>query len=253
MKSLQDKVAIVTGVGQGIGKGVAVALAKSGASVAVVDINLDAANEAVKEIQEVGGKAIAVQCDISDRNAIFDAVKKTQNELGDVFILVNNAIAVRHTFVEDITEADLDLVLKTGPYASLAFMQACFPAMKEKGGRIFNFGSGGAVMGLPNKGAYAISKEGIRGLTKVAAVEWGQYGITVNNIMPSVKTPLFDEWFNGLSEAEQKREMGDIPMRRFGDAEGDIGAFIAFLSTDGGSYITGRSLHVDGGRSYYDR
>jgi NAD(P)-dependent dehydrogenase (short-subunit alcohol dehydrogenase family) len=253
MKALEGKTAIVTGAAQGIGRGVAFALAKAGAAVGLVDINREGVVALEQEIQALGAQALALPCDIRRRSDIDAAVKKVSDAFGPVFILVNNAIAVRHSRVEDITDEELDLVLSSGVYGALHFMQACFPAMKVGGGRIMNFGSGGATMGLEKNGTYAIAKEGVRGLTKVAATEWGPYGITVNNIMPSVRTPLFDRWFNGLSPQEQERELGLVPMRRTGDAEQDVGALIIFLSGPGGSFVTGRTLHIDGGRAYYDR
>jgi len=253
MRSLEGKAAIVTGAAQGIGKGVALALAKAGACVGLVDLNGAGINTLAQEIAALGGHALGIACDIRHRDEVNAAVTAAVDAFGPIFILVNTAIAVRHARVETITNDELDLVLGSGVYATLYFMQACFPYMKTHGGRIMNFGSGASSMGLEEKGAYAIAKEGIRGLSKVAATEWGQYDITVNNIMPAVKTPLYDEWFNTLTPERQRQEMELVPLRRLGDAEKDIGSLIVFLSSPGGGFITGRTLHIDGGRAYYDR
>lgn len=253
MGILDEKVAIVTGAAQGIGRGVALALAKAGAAVGLVDINQEGLLSVEREIIALGGKALVLPCDIRKRAEVNAVVEKTVVAFGPIFILVNNAIAVRHAAVEAITDDELDLVLSSGVYSTLYFMQACFPYMKIHGGRIMNFGSGAATMGMEMKGAYAIAKEGVRGLTKVASNEWGPYGITINVINPSVQTPLYDEWFLSLIPEEQIRQMELTPMRRTGDAEHDVGALIVFLSGPGGGYITSRTLHIDGGRSYYDR
>jgi NAD(P)-dependent dehydrogenase (short-subunit alcohol dehydrogenase family) len=132
-------------------------------------------------------------------------------------------------------------------------MQACFPTMKARGGRIINFGSGGATMGLPELGAYNIAKEGVRGLTKTAATRWGKYGITVNTVCPLSMSDAYQTWFDTLSEEAQRKHLEGIPLRRMGDAEKDIGALVVFLAGPGGGYITSRTLHVDGGNCGYDR
>lgn len=132
-------------------------------------------------------------------------------------------------------------------------MQACFPTMKERGGRIVNFGSGGATMGLAETGAYSIAKEEVRGAAEVAATGWGQYGTTVNTVCPMVATPLFDTWWQSLSEAEQAHQLSMIPMRRMGDGERDVGSLVVFLESESAGFIPSRTLHVDGGRALYDR
>lgn len=252
-RTLDGKVAIVTGSGSGMGVGIALALAKAGAAVALVGRTAETLEKTRAQIAEAGGRAIAVVCDITDRTQVNAAVARAEAELGPVWLLVNNAVSTDNRPIEEVDDANLDLVLRSSIHGSLYMMQACFPTMKQRGGRIVNFGSGGATMGLPEVGAYAIAKEGVRGLTKTAATGWGQYGITVNTVCPMVATPLFDVWWESLSEAEKAQQTAMIPMRRMGDGEKDVGSLIVFLASEGAGYITSRTLHVDGGRAFYDR
>lgn len=254
MGSLDGKVAIVTGAGQGIGRGVALALAKAGASVALLGRTLEKLRAVEREIQECGGTALSMACDAGQREQVDAALAAIMERFGPVFIMVNNAISIRHAPINEATDSELDEVLRTGVYASLYFMQACFPTMKRQGGgRIFNFGSGAGTMGLEGTGAYSIAKEGLRGLTKVAAVEWGKFNITVNTICPAVLTPLYEERLKDLTSEERAAQMALYPMGGPCDAERDVGGLIVFLSGPGGGRITSRTLHVDGGRAYYDR
>lgn len=252
-KTLEGKVAIVTGSGGGMGVGIALAVAKAGAAVALVGRRVDALETTRGLIEDAGGRALVAACDITDRTRVDAAVTRIQAELGPVWLLVNNAVSAHNRPIEEVDDANLDEVLRSTIHGSLYMMQACFPTMKERGGRILNFGSGGATMGLPEVGAYAIAKEGVRGLTKTAATGWGKYGITVNTICPMVKTPLYDTWWNELTPEEQEQHLARIPMRRIGDGEEDVGALIVFLAGEGGRYITSRTLHIDGGSSFYDR
>lgn len=252
-KPLNGKVAIVTGAGSGMGVGIALAVAKAGAAVALVGRTRANLEKTRGLIEDAGGKALVVPCDITERGQVDATVARVASELGPVWLLVNNAVSAENRPIEEVDDANLDLVLRSSIHGSLYMMQACFPMMKEHGGRIVNFGSGGATMGLPETGAYSIAKEAVRGLTKTAATGWGKYGITVNTLCPMVATPLFDVWWQSLSEAEQEQQLSMIPMRRMGDGEQDIGATIVFLAGPGGAYITSRTLHVDGGRAFYDR
>lgn len=252
-KSLEGKVAIVTGAGSGMGVGIALAVAKAGAAVALIGRTPETLEETRALIGAAGGRALAIRCDVTDRAQVDAAVAETIARLGPPWLLVNNAVSTDNRPIEAVDDANLDLVLRSSIHGSLYMMQACFPTMKETGGRIVNFGSGGATMGLAETGAYAIAKEGVRGLTKVAATGWGRYGITVNTICPMVATPLFETWWRSLSEAEREHQLSMIPMRRQGDGEHDVGATVVFLGGEGAGFITSRTFHVDGGRAFYDR
>jgi 2-hydroxycyclohexanecarboxyl-CoA dehydrogenase len=253
MAELDGKVALVTGAGQGLGVGIALALAKAGASVGLVGRTVTTLEETAARIARAGGRSCVVPGDVTDRASVEAFVSGVTRELGPVWALVNNAISAIDQPVEEVEDANLDMALRSGVYGSLYTMQACYPAMKERGGRIVNFGSGGATMGIEYNAAYNIAKEGIRGLTKTASTRWGRYGITVNTVCPMAHTPLLDRWWDGISDEQRRAHLDAIPMGRMGDPEKDVGALVVFLAGSGGGYITGRTLHVDGGRAYYDR
>lgn len=253
MAPLKGKVALVTGAGQGLGRGIGLALARAGAAVGLVGRTRETLDDTAELIRADGGQAYVASGDVSVRASVDAAVADIAATLGPVWVLVNNAMSTDDKPLEEVDDAALDVVLRTGVYGSLYMMQACFPDMRRLGGRIVNFGSGAATAALPEVAAYVIAKEGIRGLTKTAAVGWGKYGITVNTICPMVFTPMFDKWWDARTVTERENHMNAIPMRRMGDAQDDVGALVVFLAGPGGSYITSRTLHVDGGRWCYDR
>ncbi|MCB2061379.1 MAG: SDR family NAD(P)-dependent oxidoreductase [Novosphingobium sp.] len=253
MAELDGKVALVTGAGQGIGVGISLALAKAGASVGLVGRTRSKLEDTAAKIAAIGGRTHVCQGDVTDRESVNAFVAEIQDVFGPIWLLVNNAVSAQDQSVEEVEDDNLDLALRSGVYGSLYTMQACFPTMKEHGGRIVNFGSGGATMGIEYNAAYNIAKEGIRALTKTAATGWGKYGITVNTVCPIASTPLYDRWWDSITEEQQRAHMEAIPMRRMGDPEKDVGALIVFLAGPGSSYITSRTLHIDGGRAFYDR
>jgi NAD(P)-dependent dehydrogenase (short-subunit alcohol dehydrogenase family) len=244
---LLDKVAIVTGAAQGIGRGIAHAFARQGADVAVVDIAGDRAAKTADELMGLGRKAIAVACDVSRRDDVDRAVAETIGALGGVEILVNTAIAGAPKV--PLLETTDDLMMSmfgSGTMGTLYFMQACYEQLRERSGRIINFGSGAAVDGSPGYAAYGPAKEGIRSLSKVAAREWGPEGIRVNIICPHANSPLQQYWAErepGITEQAISR----TPLRRLGDCEDDIGRAAVFLASDLSAYVTGQTLMVDGG------
>jgi NAD(P)-dependent dehydrogenase (short-subunit alcohol dehydrogenase family) len=251
---LEGKVAFVTGAGRGLGVGIATALAKAGASVGLMGRTRETLEETAKSLEALGARTHVSVGDVGIRADVDRAIGEVQDKLGPIWALVNNAYASERTAIEDVSEADLDDALRACIFGSLFTMQACFPTMKEKGGRIINFGSGGSTMGLPALGAYNIAKEGVRGLTKTAAMGWGQYNITVNNVCPLATSDSYEYWFNEmLDDAGRKQHLEGIPMRRMGEAEADIAPLVVFLTGPGGGFITSRTFHVDGGNCYYDR
>jgi 2-hydroxycyclohexanecarboxyl-CoA dehydrogenase len=247
MTRLDGKVAIVTGAGQGVGRGIALALAAEGARVVVAGRTLDKVERVAKEIAERGGSALPVRCDVMVRANVDALVATTVGEYGTLDILVNNAQSSSQGRLETITEADIERNLGSGPIATLWCMQACLPHLKQRGGTIINLGSSTAVQGDPGFGAYAMAKEAIRGLTKVAAREWGRYGITVNVICPAADSPSSEAFFAAHPEHRARIER-EIPLGWFGRAEEDIGRACVALASDDLGYLTGATLMLDGGR-----
>jgi NAD(P)-dependent dehydrogenase (short-subunit alcohol dehydrogenase family) len=254
MGELDGKVVFLTGAGRGVGVGIATALAKAGASIGLFGRTRETLEETAGKLTELGCRSLVCVGDVGVRADVDGAVARVEAELGPIWALVTNAYSAERTLVEDITDEILDDALRACVHGTLYCMQACFPTMKERGGRIINFGSGGATMGLPELGAYNVAKEAIRGLTKTAALGWGQYGITVNTICPLSASDAYRTWFEDMLDDEGRRKhLEGIPLRRMGDAEKDIGGLVVFLAGPGGGYITSRTLHVDGGNCCYDR
>jgi NAD(P)-dependent dehydrogenase (short-subunit alcohol dehydrogenase family) len=246
-------VAVVTGAGRGIGRGVALALAGEGAAVACLGRTPATLTDTSETIRRRNGNALAVRCDVTSRAGVFAAVDEVVRTLGPVDILVNNAMELRHLALDEITEEELDRAIRSSLYGSLFAMQAAFPSMRTRGGRVVNFGSAGGTEGWAGQAAYAAAKEAVRGLTKAAAAEWGPYGITVNAVVPTAETDAYRGWSAGLTNEQHDAFLATIPLRRVGDPERDIGRAVVFLVGPDSSYITGRTIFVDGGRGFYDR
>lgn len=254
MGQLDGKVAFLTGAGSGVGVGIALALAKAGASVGMMGRTRETLEQTKAKLDDLGAKSLVCVGDATIRADVDRAVAATEQAFGPIWTLVTNAYQAWRTPVEEITDEILDTSLRGCIHNTLYCMQAVFPTMKERGGRIINFGSGGSTQGLPDLGAYNIAKEGIRGLTKTAAMGWGQYGITVNNVCPLAFSDSYRYWFDEMIDDEGRRKhLEGIPMRRVGDPEKDIAPLVVFLASEASGYITSRTFHVDGGNCYYDR
>jgi NAD(P)-dependent dehydrogenase (short-subunit alcohol dehydrogenase family) len=253
MKDLEGKVAFITGAGRGVGVGLATAFAKAGADIALFGRTRATLEETEKKVKALGVRTLVCQGDVASRDNVNAAIAETTRALGPIWALVNNAMTVQHQTLEQVDDAILDTAIRSGIHGSLYAMQACFPTMKERGGRIINFGSGASTMGMPVLAAYNIAKEGVRGLTKTAAMDWGKYDITVNTVCPLATTESYETWWKSLTEDEKQEHLDSILLRRMGDSEKDVGALCVFLAGPGGGFLTSRTFHVDGGRCYYDR
>lgn len=245
--SLRGHVAIVTGAAQGVGKGVATALLERGAAVLLVDIQDEALNTTTNELQALG-RVEQLVADLRDPDSAPRIAAAAVEAFGTVHGLVNNAIATNEpkAFV-DITTEDLALGYDVGPRATFLLMQAVHPLMvKEGGGSIVNLGSGTGTGGEPKWGGYAAAKEGIRGLSKVAALEWGRDNIRVNVICPFAESDGVKYW-KSFAPKEYEKAVGRVPMKRIGDVRTDVGALVAFLLGSDATFITGQTIHVDGG------
>jgi len=246
---LKDRVAIVTGAGQGVGRGIALALAAEGAKVAVTGRTVSKCEAVVAEISERGGEALALRCDVESRADVDDTVAATVEKWGRVDILVNNAQTLIYKTVRNFEEEDLESMWQSGPMAVLRFQQACFPHLRASKGAVVNMGSGSSILPHPLMSGYAMAKEAIRVLTRVTAVEWGKFGIRVNSICPLAATPGWELFLGSAPDAEQQ-VISTIPLGRMGDAEADIGRAVVYLCGADGSYVTGTTLMLDGGFNY---
>jgi NAD(P)-dependent dehydrogenase (short-subunit alcohol dehydrogenase family) len=245
--ALEEKVALVTGAGQGVGRGIALALAGAGASVVVLERNADTAARTVDEIAALDGRGerdgLAVVGDVRVRADCEAAVAAAVDRFGFVDVLVNNAQQVPMGELDTCTDDDMYAAWESGALAAFRLMQLCHPLMAARGGgAIVNLASGAGTEGQVGLGAYAVAKEGIRALTKVAMKEWGPDGVRVNTVCPWARTDYWDT----LTEREQDARVRRNPLRRIGEP-GEIGAVVAFLASDAGSYVTGQTIHVDGG------
>jgi NAD(P)-dependent dehydrogenase (short-subunit alcohol dehydrogenase family) len=251
MTLLTDKVAIVTGAADGIGRGIARMFVEEGAHVAVVDINGPAAEKVAMEVKTKSPSSIAIQCDVGDRLQIDRCVATVVETFEHIDVLVNTAIAgaPRVPFLET-TEELAESMWRTGPLATMHFIQACYPHMRGRDAAVINFASGAGVSGNVGYAAYGPAKEGIRSLTKVAARELGKDGIRVNAVLPVAKTRLLQDWVNDMPEVAAATERA-IPLRRFGDPDRDIPAAVVFLASRYACYVTGHSLEVDGGSGLF--
>lgn len=250
MKNLAEKVAIVTGGGQGVGLGIARSLAAAGARLVLTGRTPSKLERAAEEISALGSQVLVVPGDTRDRASATYTVERAIERFGRVDALVNNAQSSNPGVpLESVNDDDWSNTLESGLYGSLYFMQAVLPQMKAQGrGTIVNFGSRTGIEGLKGFGAYAAAKEGIRGLSRVAAREWGAYGITVNVICPAALTPAAEAYLEANPQ-ERTRYLAEIALGRFGDPEIDIGRIVAFLCCDDAGFITGQTISVDGGQS----
>lgn len=246
MSKLQDKVVIITGGAGGIGFGMAKAMAKEGAIVAIVDVNEETGKVSEKLLQEISPRSMFLKADLMDRENLPNIIKTIVDNYGKLDVLVNNAHASKQLTIENITQADLDLSFGTGFYPTFYLMQAALPYLKETKGNIINFASGAGLAGHETQGAYAAAKEAIRGISRVAANEWGRFGINVNIISPVANSEGVQAWAKAQPEYYEA-VLSKIPMGRFGEVEEDIGRVAVFLASEDSRYITGQTMMVDGG------
>ena len=241
---LDGKVALVTGGGRGIGRGIALALAKAGAGVVILERDAETGPRSVAEIEALDGRALVHTGSVRERSDCEAAVAGARAEFGGVDILVNNAQQVPMGSLDDCSDADMYAAWESGALAAFRLMQLCHPMMRERGGgAIVNLASGAGTVGVAGLGAYAVAKEGIRALTKVAMLEWGVDNIRVNTICPWAE----NDYWHGLSDEQRAARIRNNPLRRIGEPERDVGGLVVFLASDAGSYVTGQTIHVDGG------
>jgi 3-oxoacyl-[acyl-carrier protein] reductase len=254
--TLSDKIALVTGAGQGIGKACALTIATQGADVAVVDINGQTAEQTASEVIALGRKGLALQADVGDVSAIDRMVRQTIDTFGRIDMLVNNAGVTRRAYIMDLTEEDWDRIHRVNAKGVFFCLQRVAREMiPRREGRIVNIASiaGKGYEGTSNA-AYAASKGAVISLTKTAAQQLARHNINVNAVCPGVTNTALSQASleiraqqEGVGVEEIQRQRAEtIPLRRANEPE-DIAAMVAFLGSAGARNITGQSFNVDGG------
>lgn len=242
---LTGKVALVTGASRGIGRAIALCLAEAGADVAVNYAgNEQAAAEVVQQIEAMGRKVAMMRADVSKAQEADQLVKDTLEQLGKLDILVNNAGITRDNLIMRMKEEEFDTVIATNLKGVFNCVKAATrPMMKQRSGRIINISSVVGVLGNPGQANYVAAKAGVIGLTKAAARELASRGITVNAVAPGfIETDMTDQ----LPEDVKAKMLEDIPLAKLGQPE-DVAKTVLFLASADSSYMTGQTLHVDGG------
>jgi 2-hydroxycyclohexanecarboxyl-CoA dehydrogenase len=248
---MSNRVALVTGGGQGIGRGISEVLGGQGFRVAIADLNAATAQTAARSITEAGGTAIAVPADITDAASVLAAVKAVTDELGPVEVAVNNAGWDDFMSFVDTTEDFWDRILEVNFKGALRVTQAVLPAMMERGwGRVINIGSDAGRVGSSLEAVYSGAKGGIIAFTKTLAREVAAKGITANTVCPGpTDTPALRAFASNSGQDGEKvisAMTRSVPMRRLAQPS-DVAAAVAFFASDATGYITGQTLSVSGG------
>ena len=243
------KTALVTGAAAGIGRACALRLAREGIAVGVLDLNLEGCEKVVKEIEAAGGRAIALQASIADRQQVEAAVAKLRGAFGPVTILVNNAGISNFIPFEELTDADWDKMFEINAKGTFIVTQTVLPDMKAaKWGRIVNISSSSAQSGSVEQVHYSASKGAMISMTRSLAQAVGPFGITVNNIPPgSVMQTIMSEENKHRFQMGMDQLVRMIPVRRTGLPD-DIANACAWLVSEDSSYVTGQTIGVNGGR-----
>lgn len=242
---LTGKTALVTGASRGIGRAIALELAKHGANVAVNYAGNEAkAQEVVEEIEQLGKRAIKIQADVSNEENVKSMVKEVIQTFGSVDILVNNAGITKDNLLMRMKVEDFNGVIQTNLTGAFICTKAVTrQMMKQKSGRIINVASIVGVSGNAGQANYTAAKAGVIGLTKTTAKELASRNILVNAVAPGfIATDMTDQ----LPEEQRAGMLELIPLERLGEPE-DVAKAVRFLASDDASYITGQTIHIDGG------
>lgn len=261
MGFLTGKTAIITGGGYStlsdgrcgsIGYGIATAYAKEGANLVITGRNVKKLEDAKAALEEAYGiKVLAVQADVSDGQdneaVVADVVKQAVDTFGRIDVLINNAQAsASGVTIADHTTEQFNLAMYSGLYATFYYMKACYPYLKETEGSVINFASGAGLFGNYGQCSYAAAKEGIRGLSRVAATEWGKDNINVNVVCPLAWTAQLENFEKAYPEAF-KANVKMPPAGHFGDPELEIGRVCVQLANPDFKYLSGETLTLEGG------
>ena len=261
MGMLKDKVAIITGAGRAvlqnggcgsIGYGIATAYAKEGADLVITGRNVKKLEDAKEELERLYGIRVLpcpadVGADVDNELVVRDVVRKTVDTFGRIDVLINVAQASASGVpLQDHTKEQFDLALYSGLYATFYYMRECYPFLVKTKGTVINFASGAGLFGNFGQCAYAAAKEGIRGLSRVAATEWAKDGVNVNIICPlawTAQLEKFQQQYPDAFDANVKMP----PAGHYGDAEKEIGRVCVQLASPDFKYMTGETITLEGG------
>ena len=245
---MENKVVIITGGGRGIGYGITEAFAAEGALAVITGRSITTLNTAKQAIEsKYGTKVLAIPADNGKESDIKSVIEQVSAKYGRIDAIINNAqTIVSDIKLEDYSLKDFSTNFTTGVFAMFLYMKFAFPFLKESRGSVVNFSSGSGMNGQLFFASYNASKEAVRGLTRTAANEWGQYGININTVCPVVMTLGMEAW-SKLYPDRYQNLLKTLPMRRFGDAKQDVGRVCVFLCSEAAKYITGETIGVDGG------
>ena len=248
MGKLSNKVAVITGIAQGgTGFGMAATFLREGASLIVSDISEKTLNASLAELKTLGN-VVGCVGDVGVRADADRTIRAAIDNYGQLDILVNNAAAsTPGVLIEDMTDALIHLNLGSSLYGTIYHMQAAFPHLKRNGGSVINFGSRNGVLGAAGFSMYAAAKEGIRGLSRAMAREWGPHNIRINVICPATLSDGAKAFLEADPVmAENQRSL--VALGYFGDAVRDVAPVALFLASDDSHYVTGQTINVDGGQ-----
>ncbi len=261
MGFLKGKTAIITGAGRAvlsdgrcgsIGYGIATAYAKEGANLVITGRNVKKLEDAKEELERLYGiQALILQADVNagadNEEVVENVVKQTIDTFGGIDVLINNAQASASGVpLAEHTTDQFNLAMYSGLYAAFYYMKACYPHLVKSKGSVINFASGAGLFGNFGQCAYAAAKEGIRGLTRVAATEWAKDGINVNIICPLAWTAQLEQFEQAYPDAF-KANVKMPPAGHYGDAELEIGRVCVQLASPDFKYMTGETLTLEGG------